>query len=375
MGAMPIRSTTRNSEAGRPDARRSGGPSRPSASGALIVGVVVLASAAVGMASGFLLIPPSTPPSLGAERPLKSVAVTQTSFDDPQDASVTVVPGPSRTLTSPVGGRLTSSSCAVGDRMASGTSTFSVDGAPILLLATGVPLWRDIRIGDHGDDIAALQTELTRLGFEVTADGDWGARSENAYESLRRKRGLRVDPSGAVSASGIAWLPSESAAVSNCVASVGDTIEPAQVVARFPAGLASATVVLGGAGVQGGDRVLVVDDEHIGLPADGRLTEQGALDTIANSFAYRQALSGTQVGGIDQQPSLDFQAILTTPLRLAVVPPSAVYGLEGDRGCVRQRGIPVPITVVGSQLGETLVRSAHRLSRVEVDPPAGGCGE
>jgi peptidoglycan hydrolase-like protein with peptidoglycan-binding domain len=341
--------------------------------------VVVLASLAIGLTCGFLLVPPSTPASLGAEQPLKSVAVTQTSFDDPQDVSVTVVPGPSRTLTSAAGGRLTSFSCAVGSRMTSGTSAFSVDGAPILLLATGVPLWRDIRIGDRGDDVAALQTELTRLGFGANADGKWGARSQNAYESLLRKRGMRLDLSGRVSAERIAWLPSETAAVMNCAASVGDTVEPTQAIARFAAGLASATVVMGigsGAKAQTGDRVIVVDDARIPLPADGRLTDQEALDTIANSFGYRQAMSGTDGGPGDQQPSIAFQAVLTTPLRVAVVPPSAVYGLEGDRGCVRQRGGSVPVSIVGSQLGETLIRSDHALSRVELNPRVtGGCGE
>ena len=391
---MRIRSTSRGNESGRPDARRSGWPTRRAASGALIASVVVLASLAVGLTCGFLLVQPSAPASLGAERPLKSLAVTQTSFDDPQDASVTVVPGPTRTLTSAVGGRLTSFSCAVGSRMTSGTSAFSIDGTPILLLATGVPLWRDIRIGDHGDDITALQTELTRLGFGANADGKWGARSQNAYESLLRKRGMRLDPSGGVSAERIAWLPSETAAVSNCAASVGDTVEPTQAVARFPAGLASATVAVGSTGSAGsagsagstgstgsaksqtGDRVIVVDDARIPLPADGRLTDQDALDTIANSFGYRQAMSGTDGGPDDQQPSIAFQTVLTTPLRVAVVPPSAVYGLEGNRGCVRQRGNSVPVSIVGSQLGETLIRSDHALSRVELNPRVtGGCGE
>ena len=379
---MRIRSTSRNNEPGRPDARRSGWPTRRTASGALIASVVVLASLAVGLTCGFLLVQPSAPASLGAERPLKSVAVTQTSFDDPQDVSVTVVPGPSRTLTSAVGGRLTTFSCAVGSRMTSGTSAFSVDGTPILLFATSVPLWRDIRIGDHGDDITALQTELTRLGFGANADGKWGARSQNAYESLLRKRGMRLDLPGGVSAERIAWLPSETAAVSNCAASVGDTVEPTQAIARFPTGLASATVAVGSTGSTGsaksqtGDRVIVVDDARIPLPADGRLTDQDALDTIANSFGYRQAMSGTDGGPGDQQPSIAFQAVLTTPLRVAVVPPSAVYGLEGNRGCVRQRGNPVPVSIVGSQLGETLIRSDHALSRVELNPRVtGGCGE
>ena len=50
-----------------------------------------------------------------------------------------------------------------GDNAAQITgANLSIDGAPLLNLATSVPLWRDLGVGDEGADALALRAELIK---------------------------------------------------------------------------------------------------------------------------------------------------------------------------------------------------------------------
>jgi hypothetical protein len=46
---------------------------------------------------------------------------------------------------------------------------------------------------------------------------------------------------------------------------------------------------------------------------------------------------------------------LASPVEVTVVPPSAVYGIVAGKGCVSSGGASVPVTIAGSQLGQTFV--------------------
>jgi hypothetical protein len=56
-----------------------------------------------------------------------------------------------------------------------------------------MPTPRLLRLGSSGTDVADWQRTLTRLGYHVAADGDFGPKTKDASERFQRTRGLTVD--------------------------------------------------------------------------------------------------------------------------------------------------------------------------------------
>lgn len=60
------------------------------------------------------------------------------------------------------------------------------------------------RVGDQGSEVAEIQGELASLGYDVTADGDFGPATAEAVKAFQRENGLEAD--GFVGASTYAAL-------------------------------------------------------------------------------------------------------------------------------------------------------------------------
>jgi len=50
-----------------------------------------------------------------------------------------------------------------------------------------------LRKGDQGPDVTELQNELTKAGFSVFADGDFGGHTEEAVIAFQTRKGLKAD--------------------------------------------------------------------------------------------------------------------------------------------------------------------------------------
>lgn len=60
--------------------------------------------------------------------------------------------------------------------------------------ATVTPTYSSIRPGASGEDVTKLQNRLNELGFSVgTADGSYGAKTENAVKAFQKAAGLTQD--------------------------------------------------------------------------------------------------------------------------------------------------------------------------------------
>jgi hypothetical protein len=51
----------------------------------------------------------------------------------------------------------------------------------------------DLKRGDKGDDVKALQERLNALGYNLTVDADFGPATERSVRSLQNTKGLRPD--------------------------------------------------------------------------------------------------------------------------------------------------------------------------------------
>lgn len=77
-----------------------------------------------------------------------------------------------------------------GQQLIPGGALTWINDRPIIALSGDVPLWRDLRPGDRGSDVTALQKGLQRAGYTLRADGAFGPATTRALEALYRRHGV-----------------------------------------------------------------------------------------------------------------------------------------------------------------------------------------
>ncbi|NQX24861.1 peptidoglycan-binding protein [Curtobacterium sp. VKM Ac-2852] len=241
-------------------------------------------------------------------------------------------------------------------------------------LATSSPLWRNIEYGAKGEDVRALQTELTRLGFSVYVDGVAGRNTARAIARLSYALGLNLDAESKDVKPGdtlfprsrYVWLPAERVDVAACRAEVGETITSGGPLATATAQVESATVQ----GVEDlslpGDRVLTLPDgSTLDVGKDGTVTEPYKLAdaSVADAESADEGLDGSERGSSAGEPStgeaigsrtITLPLRLKEPTRLSVVPAGSIV-FHGGVSCVRSGKNVVRVRVVGSKLGASVV--------------------
>jgi peptidoglycan hydrolase-like protein with peptidoglycan-binding domain len=341
--------------------------------------VAVVAALAVGAGVAAVVLTPARPAVLASPQAIESVPVTTQTFDDRRSVTVGFTLGGAASLTSPGDGRITSFPCAPGASLVSGGSAFALDGRPVLTLATELPLWRDLAMADRGDDVTALQRELARLGEPVTIDGVLGPETTDALERRFRSIGdvprpvpaetgpeqAPAEARDAVLTSRILWIPAPTVAIDECATTTGATTVAGEPLATLGAGLTAVAVEQMPTDLVPGERALVVDGEALPVEDDGTVTDATALATITASSRLREAT-------LEEATTLTADLALVEPVEIAVVPPSSVVGIDGATGCVVVDGVSARVDIVGSRLGQTLVRFADGSdipTAVDVAPP------
>ncbi|KAA3641503.1 MAG: hypothetical protein DWP92_01075 [Armatimonadetes bacterium] len=87
----------------------------------------------------------------------------------------------------------------IGDEFVEGDVLYEIAGRPTFVLEGDLPLFRTVRLGDEGEDIAQLQAALVRLGFTIEdVDGVYGDKTEDAVVAFYESRGYApLEPSDA----------------------------------------------------------------------------------------------------------------------------------------------------------------------------------
>jgi peptidoglycan hydrolase-like protein with peptidoglycan-binding domain len=318
---------------------------------------------AVGVGAAALTLIPAVPTALATAAPATKVAASPQTFSDERRVELAVTRAPETTVTVPMAGRITASRCGV-EPFSSGTSSLSVNSQAVVSLATRVPLWRDLSVGDKGEDVVALQSELARLGHAVKADGSVGAATLAAVASLIANAGETGYRSQTVPASRLLWIPEPTAMPESCALSVGSAVEAGGVLATFSGAITALSVVQLPDGTMPGERVLEVDGHSVPVGPDGTVTDAASLAGLAATPALRAPRKSEEAATIAAMYRL------AEPVSVSAVPPSAVYAVADAKGCVLSAKGSVPVVVVGSQLGETFVRTeaGEPLGIVEVSP-------
>lgn len=297
----------------------------------------------IGAIGALLLARVGNPQVLASAAAPSDLTVASQPWDDPRPAGLTLALGPAEHVVAPTAGLLTQTSCAPGTPMKSGTVAFSIDGRPLLTLATGTPLWRDLAVGASGSDAAALITALRAAGQQVEGSTVTSAVI-TAYDAVAKAAGVPAS-GGTISRAGVVWIPRAEVSVVSCDAPVGAAVEPGRPLASLTQTLVSARLTAVPNDLVTGPRVFAVGGQSLALGSAG----VGA-DGLAWLTAHPESI---QAG---QTPTVTGMLKLATALDVLPIPPAALGPVSAaGKSCVTTPDGPRGVTVVGSQLGTAYV--------------------
>lgn len=305
-------------------------------------------TALIAFALGALLFAPHTPAQLDTAQTGGSAPVKEQVLDDSRTVELDVATAPAQPVRFVGTGTLTSLTCPQDGLLRSGTPVMKVDGSNIVPLATSSPLWRELSAGMNGDDIRALQTELRRLGYSVSADGRLGNATLRATAQLLGLKGSEAAAYSTISPSSFLWISAPAVTVTSCSLAVGTPLETGAEIFTTDVTIKSARVKNAPNDAVPGARKLVVDGTDIALDGDGNVAGEEALAALATSDTYRQWVG-------DKEGALRVRYVLAEATQAQAISPAAVYGLKGKEGCVQSEGKARKVEIVSSELGKTLV--------------------
>jgi len=282
---------------------------------------------------------------------------TLSKFDDSQKVEFSVSHSSETTLPAPDSGVVTAAPCEPGEVITSGAAAVSIDGVPRLALAMPTPLWRNLNVGDHGPDVASLQQGLAMLGLVDAVDGRMGQLTLTAFN--RALQNVNAPHATAVQLTMIVWVPSAESVVSKCTSTVGTRVASGQSLLAVRASGSTAQVPVQDDGVVGA-RVLQYGGQSFDLDSSGRATVPDML-LAGNSTDPDPAGGSSKLTGMVR---------LKHATGAYSLPPSSIYSVIDNSGCVESAQGVLEVKILGSSLGQTFVAPVHaeRLGPINIQP-------
>lgn len=290
-----------------------------------------------------------------------SITVSRLAYDDAREVELTVTQGASSEVVATASGIITSSSCRPGAGVVSGKPIATVGARDVVPLATSIPLYRPVTVGATGADVDSLRAELGRLRLTKSQAAGTPADAQlvgagRKLAGLIGRSALSTATNGRAAAelpaAAFAWLPTTTATVASCDAAVGSTVAVGTPLLTLRPPVTALSVLAVPAGAVQGDRLLTVDPVTVAL-VDGGVTAAADIARLAKTpawAAYEQTAGKVPVRG---------RWKLKTPLAVASLPAASLIvtsSNESDaRACVSVNGRAVPVRIVASSLGRTLV--------------------
>ncbi|MDR0435586.1 MAG: hypothetical protein LBH11_02285 [Propionibacteriaceae bacterium] len=236
--------------------------------------------------------------------------------------------------------------------LASGQMAFWVDAAPVVAIHTAYPLYRDITVGACGEDARTLNAELARLGTLAGEPGGcFTAASRDAWRAIQAAAGV-PKPTNQVLLENVLWLPAHETVASSWLIAPGTPVPGDGVVGWVAGRLSRISLTL--TNISSGE--LLPGDHELSLfgqtlaPAElGDVIDADFLAAVSQTAKYVEIIAS------ESRAQANATLRLTTPINALRVPAAAVFGISGREGCVQVMGVGVPVRIVGSSLGGTLV--------------------
>jgi peptidoglycan hydrolase-like protein with peptidoglycan-binding domain len=192
-------------------------------------------------------------------------------------------------ISAPVAGTVTEL-IGDGDPVERNTVVAEIDAVPMVAFFGDKPMYRDVRQGDEGDDVAAIERNLVALGYHATTDSDGdlvdtGFVVDGLFDAATRdavkrwQADLGVAETGEVTLGSVVMVPGPSSAASTWTV-VGGLVTPGVPIATFNVESAATTFHAAHAGsieliatngpIASGDVVYLVED----VPVVGIVTDE-----------------------------------------------------------------------------------------------------
>ena len=289
----------------------------------LLLAVVVAVSLTVGACA--LWLPDRAPALLGSAKEITSAPAGVQEYTGA--TQVTMIPTVSQTreLVGNASGTVTEDMSSQG--LTSGKTAMKVNGVSVVALATATPMYRDLATGDKGDDVLALNNELARLGLPASAKSTtYTWITSQGVKQLMSAAGNTSD--GSLPLTDVLWIPAASVRVGEWAGTVGAT-----VAGTLKAGTTE------------------VDDAEF-------------CARVAATQEFQSLTSDMLATGLEASVQL------VNPVQALRVPAASVIGVNGSKGCIVSGGKTIKVSIVGSELGASLVEpqgaDAAAITSVEI---------
>lgn len=324
-----------------------------------VLAIILLAALAGGLTLGLLATNRSVPSSLEPLDRKATILPQAATYDAAQTVTLQAVVTQDIPLVLRAEGTITNLECGQHSTWTSGDIVASVNERQVPAIHIPFPPWRDLAPGAQGDDVAAVQAELARLGQPVPVTGELTAADVASFGD-HFGRELIVD--GAISLGSFIWLPNENVQIETCDTYLGQSVSGETVVAKAPGSLQEIGLI-GLDERADNSSPLQLNLGQVSVPVESSLT--------INDPAYLSQIEATpeyQVWRTAGSTSdLTATVRLRDPQAVIEVPASSVL-VNGDRTCIIVNGEPQTVTVVASVLGRTLIADGVEFGEVTVFP-------
>jgi peptidoglycan hydrolase-like protein with peptidoglycan-binding domain len=248
-----------------------------------------------------------------------------------------------------------------GSLVGRGGVLYRADGEPVVLLYGATPAFRDLTLGDSGDDVLQLERNLLALGHSPgVVDGDYTADTAVAVAAWQELLG--VAETGTVELGRVVFLPG-ARRIGGHVATIGDLLSDGTEVVETSSDRRSVEVELDvdmQSLVREGDRVTVLLPG--GDTVNGRIVRVGRVARALEDTTAEQT-------GAEQELVIDVVVRLATRSGLGRLDQAPVsVGIAQE---TRKRVLAVPVTALIARPGggyAVRVVGGGRRGLVDVDP-------
>jgi hypothetical protein len=325
--------------------------------------LAVLIAGALGSAVSIASTWEPAPDSL--ERPSRSggsIRVDRQAFDDPQPVELAAELSTPAEVLSTGDGIVTAYECRAGRTVTAGRVLARVGEAPVVALATSIPLYRDITADSRGRDVDALHDELQRL--RLIDVGSLAAGSVAGPDTIRALVDLANLPrtTRRIPAAAFAWLPGPAVKAAQCATAIGARVSTGTPLIELAPDVSEVSLKSRPSGVVPGRRLLTMDGTSVQMGPRGTIDSSDAIRRLLTTPTFQAFLSS------DGTVPLQATWVLAQALDVAALPASSVVVTAGS-ACVSRSGVGYPVQIVTSELGNTLVEMDRTIATVDAAPP------
>ena len=193
--------------------------------------LAAVTAACIAVGSCALWLPDRTPTLLSSAGEKAVAPASVQEYVGTQQVTVVPTISSDRDLSGNASGMVTADWS--GDGLTSGKGAYQVNDRTVVALNTATPLYRDLKTGDTGGDVLALNNELSLLGYNSVPGSDayWWATSDG-WKQLMADNGNTSD--GSLSLADTLWIPEHEVAVDEWNATAGSMVTGGTAIGKIP---------------------------------------------------------------------------------------------------------------------------------------------